>query len=73
MIDLRDNAIVEVDALAGVDWVAPENTCAMLLLTGNPLSAAAKQQLPAMCDATGVSFQASGLECITDACIPPPP
>jgi hypothetical protein len=28
------------------------------------------QLIPDVCDATGVSFEARDLQCITDACIP---
>jgi hypothetical protein len=53
-LDLSYNQIVELDALAGVDWFVEDDSCGELILSGNPLGIPALETIPTFCTQTRV-------------------
>lgn len=69
-INLRHNAIAELDSLKGAAWDLPADSCADVILEGNPLSTDALGVMKALCMATMVNF-VPGDGCIGHTCFNP--
>ena len=64
-VDLGFNLIEDLDPLLAADWYVDDDACGLLTLLGNPLSAAALQQvIPTVCTETRVPILAEGAECM---------
>lgn len=71
-IILSDNQITDLSPLVGLVWDTSPNGCGDLFLELNPLTpATVEQDLPALCDTSGLAVRTDLGQCIDNTCLNP--